>query len=126
MPTIENTSVNIKSNEGQTTPGSMQSTHYDHSECVKRALLKLGLFWLLALASIPIIFAHWVLVPGFFIAGPWMAYRTFQVKYTRNHVRGSCPVCQEDVEIKLEGRDELPRWTYCPRCNNPIQIFTKD
>jgi hypothetical protein len=124
MPSIKNTSVNIKSNDGQTTPASMQTSHYDHSECVKRALLKLGLFWLLALASIPIIFAHWVLVPGFFIAGPWMAYRTFQVKYARNHVRGSCPVCHEDVEIKLEVRDELPKWTYCPRCSDPIQILT--
>jgi len=34
--------------------------------------MKLGLFWLLALGSLPIIFAHWVLVPGFFIAGPWI------------------------------------------------------
>ena len=126
MPTIENTSVHIKGNDGQVTSGSLQTSHYDHSECVKRGLLKLCLFWLLALASIPIIFAHWVLVPGFLFAGPWMAYRTFQVKYTRNHVRGSCPVCQEDVEIKLEARDELPKWTYCPRCSNPIQIFTKD
>ncbi len=123
MPTTENTSVHIKGNDGQLESGSLQTTHYDHSECVKRALLKLGLFWLLALASIPIIFAHWVLVPGFFIAGPWMAYRTFQVKYARNHVRGSCPVCQEDVEIKMEARDELPRWTYCPRCNNPLHLL---
>jgi len=126
MPTIENTSVHIKGNDGQVISGSLQTTHYDHSECVKRGLLKLCLFWLLALASIPIIFAHWVLVPGFFIAGPWMAYRTFQVKHARNHVRGACPVCQEDVKIKMETRDELPKWTYCPRCSNPIQILTKN
>lgn len=123
MPTIENTPVHIKGNENQVTSGELQTTHYDHGECVKRALMKLGLFWLLALGSIPIIFAHWVLVPGFFIAGPWMAYRAFQVKYTRNHVRGSCPACQEDVEIKLEAGDELPRWTYCPRCNAPLHLL---
>ena len=123
MLTIENTSVHIKGNDGQVTTGSLQTTHYDHSECVKRALLKLGLFWLLALASIPIIFAHWVLVPGFFIAGPWMAYRTFQVKYKYNHVQGQCPACKEDAEIKMEARDDLPKWTYCPRCNNPLQLL---
>ena len=123
MPTIENTLVHIKGNDGQVTSGNMFTTHYDHGESVKRAMMKLGLFWLLALASIPIIFAHWVLVPGFFIAGPLMAYRTFQMKYTRNHVQGQCPVCQEDVEIKMEARDELSAWTYCPRCDNPLHLL---
>lgn len=126
MPTIENTSVHIRGNDGQVTSGSLQTTHFDHGECVKRALMKLGLFWLLALASIPIIFAHWVLVPGFFIAGPWMAYRTFQVKHTCNHVRGNCPVCQEDIEIKMEAGDELPKWTYCPGCKAPLHLFESD
>ena len=126
MPMIDNTSVHIKGNDGQVTSGSLQTTHYDHGECVKRALMKLGLFWLLALGSLPIIFAHWVLVPGFFIAGPWMAYRTFQVKYTHNHVQGLCPVCQEDVEIKLEAGDELPKWTYCPGCNAPLHLLEID
>ena len=125
MPTIEDTSVHIKGNDGQAASGSLQSTHYNQGECVKRALMKLGLFWLLALGSIPIIFAHWVLVPGFFIAGPWMAYRTFQVKFTRNHVRTTCPMCREDIEIKLEAGDELPKWAYCPSCNAPLHILEK-
>jgi len=126
MPTIVNTQVCIKGNDGQVSSGCLQTTHYDHNECVKRGLMKLGLFWLLALGSLPIIFAHWVLVPGFFIAGPWMGYRTFQAKYTRNHVQGDCPVCQEKVEIKMEARDELPKWTYCPSCNNPLQLLETD
>ena len=126
MPTIKNTSVLIQGNENQSASGSMQSTHYDHGECVKRALIKLGLFWGLALASIPIVFAHWVLVPGFLLAGPWMAYRTFHMKHALNSVQGSCPVCQEDVEIKLETGDELPKWTYCPSCSAPLQLLDKD
>jgi len=126
MPTIKNIPVQIKGNDGQVTLGSLQTTHYDHGECVKRALMKLGLFWLLALGSLPIIFAHWVLVPGFFIAGPWIAYRTFQATYTRNHMQGDCPVCQENVKIKMEARDELPKWTYCPSCSNPLQILEID
>ena len=126
MPTIENTAVDIKDNDGHTTPGILQTTHYDQSDCMKRALKKLGLFWLLALGSVPIIFAHWVLVPGFFIAGPWMAYRTYQVKYTRNHVQGECPVCQEHITIKLEARDELPKWTYCPLCSAPLHVTSAE
>ena len=126
MPTIENTAVQLKDNDAQMASGTLQTTHYDHGDCVKRALMKLGLFWLLALGSLPIIFAHWVLVPGFFIAGPLMAYRTYQVKYTRNRVQGICPVHKGDVEIKMEARDELPKWTYCPHCNAPLQILGSD
>lgn len=122
MPSIENTAVGIKGNDGSTTSGVLHTTHYEQSDCLKRALMKLGLFWLLALGSIPIIFAHWVLVPGFFIAGPWMAYRTYQIKFDHLDVQGQCPVCKENVEIKMESNDELPKWTYCPRCNNPLQL----
>jgi hypothetical protein len=123
MPTIESTSIHIKANDGQVAPGSLQTTHYDHSECVKRALLRLGLFWLLALVSSPIVIAHFVLVPGFLIAGPWMAYRTLQKNYTHNRAQGECPVCQKGVEIQLESGDELPKWTYCPSCSAPLHLF---
>jgi hypothetical protein len=100
----------------------MQTTWFEHGDCVKRGLLKLGLFWLLAVGSLPIIFAHWVLVPGFFLAGPWMAYRTYKITHRRDHVSGHCPVCTKEITIKLEARDELPKWTYCPACNGPLHI----
>jgi len=128
MPTIENTLVQIKGNDGQVTSGSLQTTYYDHSECVKRAVIRLLIFWaatVLALITfIPLV--HLILAAGLFVAGPWIAYRTFKLKYVRNHIQGECPVCREKMEIKMEARDELPRWTYCPRCSNPIQILTKD
>lgn len=126
MPTMETTPVTIKDNNDQTQPGTLNTTHYDHSDCLKRALMKLGLFWLLALGSIPIIFAHWVLVPGFFLAGPFMAYRTYQVKSTPNNIQGDCPVCEQAMDIKLEAKDELPKWAYCPHCNAPLQITSGD
>lgn len=122
MPNIEKTPVTIHENDGKTTAGHMQTTWFDRTDCVKRALLKLGLFWLLAVGSLPIIFAHWVLVPGFFLAGPWMAYRTYKITHRRDHVCGECPACQEQITIKLEAKDELPKWTYCPACNAPLHI----
>ena len=122
MPSIENTDVRFVDNHGNSAAASLQTTLFDSRDRMKRALLKLGLFWLLAVGSIPIIFAHWVLVPGFFLAGPWMAWHTYQVRQVRNHVTGECPVCKETVEIKLEANDELPKWSYCPACTAPLQI----
>lgn len=122
MPTTKTTPVTIKDNDNQTRVGVLNTTHYDNSDSLKRALLKLGLFWLLALGSIPIIFAHWVLVPGFFIAGPFMAYRAYRVKSTPVNIQGECPVCGQAMDIKLDAKDTLPKWTYCPHCNAPLQI----
>jgi hypothetical protein len=126
MATIENTAVSIADNDSNTTLGQMQTTRFDHADSVKRGLLKLGLFWLQALGSVPIIIAHWVLVPGFFIAGPFVAWRTYKTSFRRDHVDGDCPVCKKTIRVKLEAKDELPKWTYCPDCNNPLQITAAD
>jgi len=123
MPKLENTPVSITDNDGKIAPGQMQTTYFDQGDRLKRALQRLGFFWLLAgiTAFIPI--AHFVLVPGFLIAGPVVAYMTFQMGWMRNHVSGECPGCQKEITIKLEAKDELPKWTYCPACNVPLQII---
>lgn len=126
MPTISTTPVQIQNNDEHSVPGVLRTTHFDQRDCLKRALLKLGLFWLLALGSLPIIFAHWVLVPGFFLAGPFMAYRTYQTKSMPNNIEGDCPTCQKAMNLKLEAKDVLPKWTYCPHCNAPLHITSND
>lgn len=122
MASIETTPICFLQNNGKAVDATLQSTLYDSRDRMRRALLKLGLFWLLSIGSIPIIFAHWVLVPGFFLAGPWMAWRTYHVSQVRNHASGNCPACQQQVQIKLEANDELPTWSYCPACNAPLQL----
>jgi len=126
MANIENTPVAIKDNDDKSVPGLMQTTWFEQGDCVKRGLLKLGLFWLLAVGSLPILFAHWVLVPGFFLAGPWMAFRTYKTTHRRDHVTGHCPVCEKEISIKLEANDVLPKWTYCPACKAPLHITQID
>jgi hypothetical protein len=127
MPTVTTTPVQIQDNSGEhTVSGIFHTTHFDQSDCLKRALMKLGLFWLLALGSLFIIFAHWVLVPGFFLAGPFMAYRTYQTKSTPTDIQGDCPVCNKAMDLKLEPKDVLPKWTYCPHCNVPLHITSAD
>lgn len=126
MASIENTTICFKGNDAKATVAELQTTLYDARDRLRRALLKLGLFWFLSIASLPIIFAHWVLVPGFFLAGPWMAWRTYHMTQARNHATGRCPGCDTEVKIKLEPNDELPKWTYCPACNEPLQIAEPD
>ena len=123
MAQLQTQAVCFKSsNNDASTTAELQITLFDDKDRLKRALMRLGLFWLLAIGSIPIIFAHWVLVPGFFIAGPIAAMMVYRIDQAFDHANGQCPNCEEQITIKLEPKDRLPKWTYCPSCNKSIQI----
>lgn len=123
MPRSETQTVSFKSSNNESSMNAeLQITFYDDKDRLKRALKRLGLFWLLAIGSLPIIFAHWVLVPGFFIAGPIAAMMVYRIDQAFDNASGQCPNCSEQITIKMEPKDSLPKWTYCPSCNNSIQI----
>jgi hypothetical protein len=90
---------------------------------MKRALLRLAACWAAAGVTLFIPLAHFVLVPGFLIAGPVMAVGAYRTEWARNHATGHCPACQADITLALEAKDTLPKWTYCPACNVPLQII---
>lgn len=106
----------------KSTDAQLHTILFDNRDSIIRALKRLGLFWLLALASLPIIGAHWVLVPGFFIAGPIAAIMAYNVKEMMEKSNGVCPECGESIDVKMEPKDELPKWTYCPKCNQSLHI----
>jgi len=123
MPQVKESAIQFRSNDGeQTTDAILYSLEFDQRELTKRALTRLGLCWLASIGSLPIIFAHWVLVPGFFIAGPIMAMTAYKMKLMPDHADGDCPVCKETISLKLEPKDTLPKWTYCPSCKKSVQV----
>lgn len=122
MPRIENTAVQLKDNDGNTAAGTLQTTHYDGGDRMKRALLRLAACWAAAGVTLFIPLAHFVLVPGFLIAGPVIALGAYRMEWARNHASGRCPVCQADITLAMEAKDALPKWTYCPACNAPLQL----
>lgn len=123
MPQTLTTPIHFRNNDNTVAKDALLHTiHYDQSDCIKRALMRLGLFWLLAMGSIFLIIVHWVLVPGFFIAGPIVAVMTYRTKQAAEKCTGECPSCNEAITVKMEAKDVIPKWTYCPSCNNPLHI----
>ncbi|NOX77266.1 MAG: hypothetical protein GXP17_11785 [Gammaproteobacteria bacterium] len=122
MASIDLSAITLTGKDSNSTPGTLQTTRFDQSDRLKRALQRLGFFWLLAGITIFIPLAHFVLVPGFFIAGPVIAYMTYQTHWVRNHAAGVCPTCQQEIQLSLDARDQLPKWTYCPTCNAPLHL----
>lgn len=122
MATAESRPIRIESNDGAVSTGMLHIMKYTKKERVTRALKVLGLMWALALATLFIPIAHFVLVPGFLIAGPVMAFMRYRVIEHPDNATGECPVCRHAMKISLEPNAHLPMWTYCPASNDPIQL----
>ena len=106
--------------------GILHSQAFDLRERKIRAAKILGLMWLFAALSLPIIIAHFVLVPGFLIAGPVMAYKRYRVTEVPDHVSGNCPAGKEDFTLALEASDRLPMWRHCPSCSASLYLMDKE
>jgi hypothetical protein len=123
MSHIETTSIQLKDNAGNIAVGALQTTYYDGQDRMKRAGLRLAACWAAAGVTVFIPIAHFVLVPGFLIAGPVLAMSAYRMERARNHASGSCPVCKAEITLALEAKDTFPKWTYCPACNAPLQLI---
>lgn len=123
MAQVKTENVHFKDSTGEKINDAvLYTTLFEKKDCMRRALKRLALFWLLALLSIPIVFAHWILVPGFFIFGPIAAYLVYKMKEAKDKASGVCPECNKAVDVKLEPKDLIPKWTYCPSCSNSLHI----
>ncbi len=114
--------ITISNSNGQQTSGTLSYTVFSKQERVARALKTLGIFWALALVTLFIPLAHFVLVPGFFIAGPTVASLPYRAPEPPAKARGECPTCHEPFTLQLDAGDRLPKWTYCSANNDPIQL----
>lgn len=123
MTTAETRKIRIENNGGESAAGVLHMKRFSKKERVIRALQGLGLMWALAIATAFIPLAHFVLVPGFLIAGPVMAILRYRVTESAVNATGECPTCHQAVTIPLEPSARLPLWTYCPASNDPIQLL---
>ncbi len=126
MATESTQAVTIKGSSGGgdevVTEGLFHFVEYDQGDRMKRAVIAWAVSWGLAVASLPLIIAHWVLVPGFLIAGPFMARRYYRTETSAKKISGPCPICGQECAIKLEGNDTLPMWTYCTPSRDPLHV----
>jgi len=102
--------------------GELHVQLFDSRDRMRRAIMAWLACWGLALVSVPIIFAHWVLVPGFLIAGPFAAYRYYHMSAVPKKISGICPSCGQVLMLSMETSDQLPMWRYCSSCNESLHI----
>lgn len=115
----------VGSGEGRVAAGVVRLQHWDDGERSTRALVRLGVFWFLAVATIAVPMLHFCLVPGLFVVGPiaaWLAYRQ------RSAVLGGagwCPHCSQPVVIDKHP-DEWPMQARCDACGSWSSVERAD
>src|SRR3954464_15746238 len=77
--------------------GQFYSQILDEQQRMMRAAKIWGIMWLLMLFSLPVFILHFVLVPGFLIAGPVMGMRRYGVTEIPDHISGNCPACKQEI-----------------------------
>lgn len=89
---------------------------------VGRVLAGLGMFWGLALASVFIPVAHFLLVPTFAVAGVVMAAVRAREDRRLIVLRGTCPRCGAPQELRPGGRFVDGRRLDCAACHGNLTL----
>ena len=87
-----------------------------------RVLGGLGMFWGLALVSVFIPVAHFLLVPTFTVAGIVMAVKRAREDRRLVVLRGTCPRCGAVHELRPGGRFVAGRRVDCPTCHGDLTL----
>jgi hypothetical protein len=122
MSAAETRSILIENDTGKTSPGILRVLLLSKKDRWMRALKMLGIMWALAVATVFIPIAHFVLVPGFLLAGPVTAVMRYRVTEMAEAAQGECPTCSQTVTVALDPTARLPLWTYCSASNDPIRL----
>ena len=107
------------------TEGQLYTQLLDEQQRMMRAAKIWGLMWLFMLFSLPVFILHFVLVPGFLIAGPVMGARRYGVTELPDHIGGNCPSCNKEFNLGSASFGRMPVRVMCPECGKILLLREK-
>jgi len=117
--------VELVSREDAVTTAVVYRKSLTRHERSWRALVGLGTCWLLAIATVLVPIAHFVLVPGFLIAGPIVAWMRYGKETLVMGGLGTCPRCKAPVRVRPAAED-WPLSAACDACRAIVQVRKAD
>ena len=108
-----------------TTSGEATVLQFDRAERIARAGKGLAMAWGAALVSVFIPVAHFLLVPGFFLAGLVVFAKRMRRKVVVDAVRGACPDCEHEQRFDAPGVWRLPMHLTCANCHRLLTASPK-
>lgn len=107
---------------GQPTPGSVTIQVFDRPARLKRALAALGKWWGVAVLSVFIPVAHFILVPSFLAYGGWQFVQRVGTAELATDARGTCPDCGAEQVLDLAPRWRVPQPVTCRHCHRGLRL----
>lgn len=80
--------------------------------------------WAIGAACIFIPILHFVLVPGFLVAGVVLGALRLREDVTLAEIRGACPRCKSERTYAVGGRFTEGRTVHCDGCGNAFSVVT--
>lgn len=111
-----NVSLQIRDSQRDPVTAELEVTAFGIGQRIGRAAIRLVVCWALAVATVFVPLLHFVLVPGFAVLGPVLAFLAFRptVKVTSPTV--TCPRCGERSTIE-DGTTGWPATLRCSHCS---------
>jgi len=103
-------------------PARVTVERHDSGERTRRALKALGACWGLALVSVIVPIAHFLLVPGFFVLGIVLALQRGREGASVRAVEGHCPRCNAERTFIASGALRSEMKAQCPVCRNELTL----
>jgi hypothetical protein len=107
---------------GTPTRGTLTIRMFEKPERMRRALLALGKWWGVALLSVFIPVAHFLLVPSFFLYGIWELVQRLGTAEVALPARGTCPDCGTEQPLDLGARWRVPQEVTCRKCGRGLTL----
>jgi hypothetical protein len=106
------------------TPGYGSTTviTYDRPARWQRALKALGKWWGIALLSVFIPVAHFVLVPSFFLFGLFQFSQRLGAVEVPSDAHGKCPDCGAEQPLELATQWRVPQLVTCRQCHRGLRL----
>ncbi|MEJ2240496.1 MAG: hypothetical protein P8X82_19580 [Gemmatimonadales bacterium] len=106
----------------QTGVATVRTVSFDRRTRVRRAVGGLVGSWAAALVSVFIPVAHFLLVPGFFLAGLYLLFHNLRVQTSVTAATGVCPDCGREQEFEISGNWNPPHRLTCSGCQRSLLI----
>lgn len=101
--------------------GTVHVQKWNSRERLIRALKTLGACWALAMISVLIPLAHFILVPAFLLAGPIAAFAVYQRESMIMGGKGTCPNCDAPFTV-AKGKVRWPFQDLCSQCQSQVML----
>jgi len=112
----------LRGYHGVPTSGTVTIREFNRNERVRRALAGLGKWWGIAVLSVLIPVAHFVLVPSFLAYGAWQFFQRLGTVDLVIDARGTCPDCGTEQALDLAARWRAPQPVTCRQCHRGLQL----